>query len=143
VPVAGRPAFLRLTDIRFAIITYNVKESQGKALAPAPSRKPFKQVRIHISYSADNVVTSAACMRIKKTPSTINTTGRAALAIAYSELLGTRIGKAMAAFVVPPQTKDMSGTVHFEQVLPRCTSCRATRRQATSTRAAQIIIAKC
>src|SRR5712664_2160293 len=35
VPVAGRPAFLRLTVIDFAIITYNVKASRGEAVTSA------------------------------------------------------------------------------------------------------------
>jgi hypothetical protein len=30
VPVAGRPRVLRLTDIDFAIIAYNVKSSRGE-----------------------------------------------------------------------------------------------------------------
>src|SRR5450631_887872 len=37
VPVAGRPAFLRLTVIDFAIITYNVKASRGEVAASAPA----------------------------------------------------------------------------------------------------------
>src|SRR5450631_4560042 len=37
VPVAGRPAFLRLTVIDFAIITYNVKASRGEASTSAPA----------------------------------------------------------------------------------------------------------
>jgi hypothetical protein len=40
VPVAGRPAFLRLTVIDFAIITYNVKASRGEALDFRPGSNP-------------------------------------------------------------------------------------------------------
>jgi len=40
VPVAGLPGFLRLTDIDFDIIVYNVKESRGEASNFRPGSNP-------------------------------------------------------------------------------------------------------
>jgi hypothetical protein len=40
VPVAGRPGFLRLTDIDFAIITFNVKASRGEGGNFRPGSNP-------------------------------------------------------------------------------------------------------
>ncbi len=37
MPVAGRPGFLRLTNIEFIIITFNVKASRGEAVTSAPA----------------------------------------------------------------------------------------------------------
>src|SRR5229473_686783 len=95
VPVAGRPAFLRLTGIDFAIITYNVKASRGEARTSAPALTRAKKDCVTQMTRADSVLSTPPT----NTPT--DTTRRRFLAVAaVGSFVGA--GSLAAAAIAPP-----------------------------------------
>jgi hypothetical protein len=99
VPVAGRPAFLRLTVIDFAIITYNVKASRGEAWTSAPALTRATTELIQMT-QADSVHSTPPTNTPKITP--VDTTRRHLLTVAAGGAVAALVSPALATPAADP-----------------------------------------